>query len=73
MSFSSLTDLEQKTPGFWEKYVRTKLERDFNSLHLFLNDPYPAGRNYYVDRIEANIGRLRRQLADEHGGVLGAT
>src|SRR6202030_1730790 len=51
--FTSAADLEQKTPAFWDKYVRQKLDRDFMGLYLFLNDPYPGGRNYYVDKIEA--------------------
>jgi hypothetical protein len=67
--FSSAADLMQKTPGFWEKYVRTKLDNDFNGLYRFMNDPYPSGSNYYVDKIEANIARLRRKLADEAAPV----
>jgi hypothetical protein len=31
--------------------------------YRFLNDPYPDGPNYYIDRIESNIARLRRELA----------
>jgi hypothetical protein len=61
--FSSEADLMQKTPAFWEKFVRVKLDRDFGGLHTFLNDPYPSGPNWYFERIEANIERLRRQLA----------
>src|SRR5205823_3195731 len=52
--FSSAADLMKKTPGFWDKYVMLKLERDFGGLYRFLNDPYPSGRNEYLDRIEAN-------------------
>lgn len=62
-TFSSSDDLIQKTPGFWENYVRPKLEQDFGGLYRFLNDPYPGGRNGYVERIEANMERLRRSLA----------
>jgi hypothetical protein len=62
--FSSADDLMQKTPAFWEKFVRVKLERDFAGIYKFLNYPYPNGRNYYVDKIEANMARLRRQLAE---------
>ena len=58
--FSSAADLMQKTPAFWEKYVQLKLNRDFESLYRFLNDPYPNGPNYYWDRIEANIKKLRQ-------------
>ena len=61
--FASADDLMQKTPAFWEKFVRGKLDHDFAGVYQFLNDPYPDGRNYYMDRIEANIQRLRRQLA----------
>lgn len=63
--FSSAAELMQKTPVFWEKFVRAKLETDFAGVYLFLNDPYPSGPNDYVDRIEANINRLRRQLAKQ--------
>lgn len=60
--FSSCADLMKKTPAFWDKFVRAKLERDFLNVHRFLSDPYPDGPNQYVDRVEANIDRLRRQL-----------
>jgi len=63
--FSSAADLMQKTPSFWDKYVRQKLDRDFMGLYQFLSDPYPGGRNYYLDKIEANMERLRRQLAEK--------
>ena len=62
-TYASAEDLTRKTAGFWENYVQPKLERDFGGLHHFLNDPYPAGPNDYVRRIEANIQRLRQQLA----------
>jgi hypothetical protein len=61
--FSSAADLLQKTPLFWEQYVRKKLSADFDGLYRFLNEPYPDGPNPYLERIEANIERLRRQLA----------
>lgn len=61
--YASAEDLTQKTAGFWEKYVRPKLERDFDGLHRFLHDPYPDGPNFYVERIEANIGRLKKLVA----------
>jgi hypothetical protein len=61
--FSSAEDLMQKTPLFWENYVRNKINREFMGLYRFLNDPYPDGPNYYIDRVESNIARLRRELA----------
>lgn len=62
-SFSSVSDLLKKTPAFWEKFVLVKLERDFDGLYRFLNDPYPDGPNYYLGQIEANIERLKRSMA----------
>ena len=59
--FSSAADLMQKTPAFWEKFVQAKLKGDFANLYQFLNDPYPSGPNGYVQRIEANVQRLRQQ------------
>jgi hypothetical protein len=59
--FSSAEDLIQKTPGFWEHYVRQKLECDFVGLYRFLNDPYPDGPNFYLERVEANIRKLRER------------
>jgi hypothetical protein len=60
--FSSAADLMQKTPTFWEKFVRMKLDRDFGGLHSFLNDPYPSGPNAYFQRIEANLEHLRQRM-----------
>jgi hypothetical protein len=61
--FSSADDLMKKTPTFWEKYVQMKLNRDFGGLYKFLNDPYPDGPNCYLQRIEANMKKLRGQIA----------
>ena len=60
--FSSAEDLMRKTPAFWEKFVRVKLDRDFGGLHCFLKDPYPSGPNPYFQRIEANLERLRQRM-----------
>jgi len=60
--FSSAEDLIRKTPDFWKKIVRVKLDRDFAGVHAFLNDPYPSGPNPYFERIEANLACLRKRL-----------
>lgn len=60
--FTSAQDLIQKTPVFWEKFVRAKIEKDFQGVYRFLNDPYPEGPNDYINRIEENIARLRSGL-----------
>lgn len=58
--FTSAEDLRSKTPLFWEKYVLPKIETDFGGLYRFLADP--AGHNSYLERIQANISRLRAEL-----------
>jgi hypothetical protein len=60
--FSSADDLTRKTAAFWEKYVRPKLERDFEGLHQFLCEPYPDGPNEYFGRIETNMEKLQRLI-----------
>jgi len=65
--FSSADDLMQKTPLFWEKYVQSKIDREFLGLYRFLNEPYPDGPNAYVEKIRANVARIRRELAGRAG------
>jgi hypothetical protein len=62
-NFTSAQDLLRKTPLFWDQFVLPKLASDFGGLYRFLNDPYPAGPNEYLLRIQANILRLKAQLA----------
>jgi hypothetical protein len=59
--YTSAEDLIQKTPEFWEKSVRQKLENEFGGLYAFLADPWPDGPNHYLDRVQANIDRLRQR------------
>jgi hypothetical protein len=61
-SFTSAEDLMRKTPAFWENIVKPKLEKDFNGLYRFLNDPYPDGPNLYLQRVEGNLTRLKQKL-----------
>lgn len=61
-SFTSLADLVKKTPSFWEDLVKTKLENELGGVYHFLSNPYPAGPNDYVDKINANIARLKKRL-----------
>jgi hypothetical protein len=59
-SYSSAEELMSRTPVFWESFVSVKLNGDFGGLFRFLNNPYPDGPNDYLQRVEANIQRLRR-------------
>jgi hypothetical protein len=60
--FTSVNDLRQKTPGFWENYVLPKINNDFLGLYKFLAVPYPNGHNIYLERVRANIDSLKEQL-----------
>src|SRR5256714_11523900 len=61
--FPDADDLMRKTPEFWTSYVLPKITNEFWGLYRFLNRPYPNGPNYYLQRVEANIEKVRRQLA----------
>ena len=58
-AFKSADDLIRNSPAFWEGYVLPKVKGDFRGMYRFLADPYPDGSNDYLQRIEANIARLR--------------
>ncbi len=57
--FGGAQDLLRRTPGFWRNYVLPKLEKDFGGLYHFLNQPQPDGRNWYLDRIEAHMEKIK--------------
>jgi hypothetical protein len=62
--FESAEHLLKMTPMFWEKYVRPKIEKDFQSNFRFLSEPYPDGPNAYLAAVEANIERSKRLAAE---------
>jgi hypothetical protein len=57
--YQSADDLRRLTPSFWENYVWPRINNEFLGLYQFLNDPYPDGPNPYVERIKANLAKLR--------------
>lgn len=63
-AFASSKDLTEKTPAFWERSIRPKLDGELLGLWRFLSQPHPDGPNEYIDRIEANMERIRRRSAD---------
>ena len=60
--FSSPTDLMRRTPEFWSEFVRPKLDCDFGGMYRFLNEPFPDGPNWYVQRIQTNIERVKERV-----------
>jgi hypothetical protein len=63
--FTSAKDLMRKTPMFYEKVVKPKINRDYRGLYRYLNTPYPDGPNWYMDQIDANLKRLEAKLAGQ--------
>ena len=61
--FKSQEDLTRKTPDFWTKFIRPKLETQLQSVYRFLARPYPGGRNVYLEAVERNIALVRARIA----------
>ncbi|HVU36017.1 MAG TPA: hypothetical protein VHE61_21430 [Opitutaceae bacterium] len=61
-AFQSADELITRTPTFWRKWVLPKLETDFQAVYRFLADPYPHGRNAYVDAVERNIAIVQARI-----------
>lgn len=59
-AFKSAPELVSKTPMFWQKWVKPKLESDFQAVYRFLARPYPHGSNPYLTAIEKNIAKIKK-------------
>ena len=62
-AFKSEADLVSRTPGFWLKFVRPKLERDFHSTFKLLERPLGSGSNAYLDAVDANFAIINGRIA----------
>ncbi|MSU50442.1 MAG: hypothetical protein EXS37_15385 [Opitutus sp.] len=62
-TFKSATDLAERTPLFWQKFVMRKLESDFQAMYRFLARPLPHGPNSYLQAVEKNIAEIKRRNA----------
>jgi hypothetical protein len=61
--FKSAEDLIARTPAFWRKIVMPKLENDFEGAYRYLAEPYPNGRNAYIEGVERNIAIIEARVA----------
>ena len=61
-AFQSAAQLVELTPMFWQEIVLPKLESDFQAVYRFLADPYPNGRNPYLDAVENNIRIIKARV-----------
>jgi len=62
-SFRTAEELITHTPEFWAKFVRSKLDKEFEGVYRFLASPYPDGPNPYVEAIERNIALVQAEIA----------
>lgn len=60
--FQTPADLIERTPAFWEKFVRPRLDTDYEGVYRFLARPYPDGPNAYLDGIRENMATIRRRI-----------
>jgi hypothetical protein len=64
--FKSAQELMDRTPAFWEKFVRPKLDSDFEGVYRFLARPVPDGPNLYLEMVDRNIALIREANARRH-------
>jgi hypothetical protein len=62
--FKSEEDLVRRTPGFWLKFVKPKLDGDFQSAYRYLERPLGSGKNNYLDAVAVNLARIEEMIAD---------
>jgi len=61
IDFSSPRELMGSTESFWLEYVLPKIKNDFGGIYGFLEDG--EGRNPYLERVQTNLDRLKRDNA----------
>jgi len=65
--YQSEFELLEKTPGFWENYVRPMLDFEAGGVHRYLTT---AGQpNPYLQAVEANLVEVRRRLQAGSGAT----
>lgn len=62
-TFQTAEQLIERTPLFWELFVRRRLEVDYQGVYHFLDRPLVNGSNGYVRAVERNIAEVRRRAA----------
>lgn len=62
--YGSGIDLLRKTPDFFSRFARVRLDRNFNGAYRIINALYD-GRNPYIAFIQQNFRYLRRLIRSE--------
>jgi len=60
-AFKSAADLAVRTPKFWLKVVKPKIETDFFGVHRYLEGP--DGTNPWIEAIGSNLARITERAA----------
>jgi hypothetical protein len=68
-TFRSAADLEARTPGFWQRFVRPKLDSEFAGVYRMLERPIGSGQNGYLEAVEANFAAISRRVAVAGAGA----
>jgi len=64
-SYHEISELLEKTPRFWDNYVRPLLDFEAGGVHRYLTT---AGQpNPYLQAVEANIEKVRRLVRERSG------
>jgi hypothetical protein len=61
--FASEEDLVRRTPAFWSKFVRPKLDNDFQAVYRYLARPPLSADNPYMAAVEANFAKIEARIA----------
>ncbi len=64
-SYHEIGELLEKTPRFWENYVRPLLDIEAGGVHRYLTTT--GQPNPYLQAVEANISEVRRLLRERAG------
>jgi hypothetical protein len=62
-AFATAGAMLAATPGFWTKFVRPKLDTDFQGVHRYLAPPDQPDANPYFAAVEENIEIIRARSA----------
>jgi hypothetical protein len=60
--FKSEADLVIQTPDFWYKFVKPKLEKDFQAVYRYLARPVDSDQNAYMHAVEANFAKVEARI-----------
>ena len=61
--YHNADDLLRETPKFWRNFVLPRIDGEFGGQHRYLSEPWPDGRNVYLEQIERNLQAIQKATA----------